>query len=246
MVGKIKRVRQKLHQRAVKCNHGDEVSAAPGLEKAPTAAEGDVLIKCPLYDSNRSAAGSPKPKPGGRMKMPDTFPSAVFAGTEISPEALVQTLKTEQKPADTSSHTGPSEKKLQSKKQRTKERRERWLSKISAIKLAKEQQVALTRRRATPVVGDMQLLADALPELSQLVSTSQRLPCRKASMPVKKKPEPTDYRQMKPVQKRKLLETESSRFSEMLQNPAFRANPLYAIGEHLRKRLKEEEEKSPR
>lgn len=53
---------------------------------------------------------------------------------------------------------------------------------ISAIKLAKEQQVALTRRRATPVVGDMQLLADALPELSQLVSSQQRLLRRKASM----------------------------------------------------------------
>ncbi|XP_048874821.1 protein FAM207A [Brienomyrus brachyistius] len=245
MVGKIKRVRQKLHQRAVKFNHGDKVSAAPDLEKAPTAAEGDVL-KCPLYGSNRSAAGSPKPEPGGGMKMLDAFPSAVFAGTQISSEALAQTLTIEQKPADASSHTGSSEKKLQSKKQRIKERRERWLSKISAIKLAKEQQVALTRRRATPVVGDMQLLADALPELSQLVSTSQRPPCRKASMPVKKKPEPTDYGQMKSVQKRKLLETESSGFSEMLKNPAFRANPLSAIGEHLRKRLKEEEEKSPR
>lgn len=71
MVGKIKRVRQKLHQRAVKCNDGDEVSAAPCLEKAPTAAEGDGL-KCPLYDSNRSVAFSHKPEPGGGMKVPLT------------------------------------------------------------------------------------------------------------------------------------------------------------------------------
>lgn len=40
---------------------------------------------------------------------------------------------------------------------------------ISAIKLAREQQVAQARRKATPVVGDMRPLADALPELSQLL-----------------------------------------------------------------------------
>lgn len=40
---------------------------------------------------------------------------------------------------------------------------------ISGIKLAREQQVAQARRKATPVVGDMRPLADALPELSQLL-----------------------------------------------------------------------------
>ena len=44
------------------------------------------------------------------------------------------------------------------------------LAEISAIKVAKEQQVALVRRKATPVVGDMRTLVDALPELSQLTA----------------------------------------------------------------------------
>lgn len=41
---------------------------------------------------------------------------------------------------------------------------------ISSIKQAKEQQAAEARRQATPVVGDMRPLADALPELSQLIA----------------------------------------------------------------------------
>lgn len=40
---------------------------------------------------------------------------------------------------------------------------------ISAIKLAREKQVELARRKATPVVGDMRTLADALPELCPFV-----------------------------------------------------------------------------
>lgn len=43
-------------------------------------------------------------------------------------------------------------------------------SEISSIKQAKEQQAAEARRQATPVVGDMRPLADALPELSQLIA----------------------------------------------------------------------------
>lgn len=46
----------------------------------------------------------------------------------------------------------------------------RFLSEISSIKQAKEQQAAEARRQATPVVGDMRPLADALPELSQLIA----------------------------------------------------------------------------
>lgn len=40
---------------------------------------------------------------------------------------------------------------------------------ISTIKQEREQKVARARRKATPVVGDMRPLADALPELSQLL-----------------------------------------------------------------------------
>ena len=43
-----------------------------------------------------------------------------------------------------------------------------------------------------------------------------------------------------------LRESETSRFSEAVKNLAHsKTNPLAAIGEHLRKRLKQEEEQGP-
>jgi len=50
------------------------------------------------------------------------------------------------------------------------------LSEISSIKLAKEKQALEARRQATPVVGDMRPLADALPELFELIGPSTTAP----------------------------------------------------------------------
>ncbi|MGH0121183.1 UNVERIFIED_CONTAM: hypothetical protein FKN15_071170 [Acipenser sinensis] len=67
---------------------------------------------------------------------------------------------------------GAGEKKL-SKKEKVKQRREKWLNKIDTIKLDREKQKALAKRKATPVVGDMQALADALPDLAELLAASK-------------------------------------------------------------------------
>lgn len=130
-----------------------------------------------------------------------------------------------------------------------KERRQRWLNKISSIKQAKEQQAAEARRQATPVVGDMRPLADALPELSQLMAPiattkTARRKSRKNQAPVKRT-EPIDFSQMKQSQKRKLIEMESIRFGEAVKTLSAKMNPLADIGEHLRKRMRQEEEQGP-
>ncbi|XP_035749863.1 protein FAM207A isoform X4 [Egretta garzetta] len=52
-------------------------------------------------------------------------------------------------------------------------RKERWLQKIESVKLAKQKQKAEAKRKATPVVGDMQPLMEALPELSDLTTGSR-------------------------------------------------------------------------
>ncbi|XP_028837953.1 ribosome biogenesis protein SLX9 homolog [Denticeps clupeoides] len=237
MVGKIKRGRQKLHQVAVKLNVAAEERSS--LERLPVPAVG-APFQIPAAAQQQAARAEPL------KQVQSSFPVGIFAGTEITPESLIQTLKfEEQKNPVQADTTGTREKKQQSKKEKMKERRERWLNKISSIKIAKEQQAAQARRKATPVVGDMRPLADALPELSKLIPASSASTHRKAQVP-KKRTEPFDFCLMKPVQKRKFLESERSRFSEAMKNPAFKSNPLAAIGEHLRKRLKqEEEEKSP-
>lgn len=251
MVGKIKHVRQKIHQEAVKLDRPESLAQPPdsalclSLEKPP--APGLHTISAPLLENNRSDA-SVNVK---QVLAESSFPTGIFAGTKITPEALVQTLKYEE-PQNVPTplpQKGPEEKKIKPKKEKMRERRERWLNKISSIKRAKEQQAAEARRQATPVVGDMRPLADALPELSQLVATAPtaltaRRKSRKNKVPVKR-PEPTDFSQMKQSQKRKLLETETSRYGDAVKTLSAKMNPLADIGEQLRKRMKQEEEHGP-
>lgn len=150
----------------------------------------------------------------------------------------------------TPAQKGPEERKLKSKKEKMKERRERWLHKISSIKQAKERQAAEARRQATPVVGDMRPLAEALPELSQLIAPAAntapaaRRKSRKNKVPVKRSC-PTDFSQMKQTQKRKLLQEETNRFGDAVKTLSAKMNPLADIGEQLKKRMKQEEEEGP-
>ncbi|XP_072496943.1 ribosome biogenesis protein SLX9 homolog isoform X2 [Notamacropus eugenii] len=135
---------------------------------------------------------------------------------------------------------GAEAKPVLSKKEKMKLRRARWLQKIDAIKAAEETRKAEARRKATAVVGDLHPLMEALPELSELVTVSR--PRRKLKSAPRQKAEPTDFSRMTPAQKRKLLDDEMARFQEVVTSPSYQADPLRAIGEHLSKRLRQEEE----
>ncbi|XP_063067779.1 protein FAM207A isoform X2 [Engraulis encrasicolus] len=264
MVGKIKRIRQKLHQDAVKVGESN-------LEKAPLLSEAKPfalpgVIKPFDVDKNDKSTD---------VTFKGSFPAGIFAGTKITAETLVQTLKYDEPPKSTPLTTsqpaaaGGGEKRQQTKKERMKERRERWLNKISAIKTAREQHVAQVKRKATPVVGDMKPLVDALPELSQLTastasgtamataststpSSSRAAKRAKADKAATKKRPPgsINLSKMKPAQKRKLVASEVSWFSEAVKSSSLKSsssssvNPLAAITEQLRKRLKQDEEQS--
>ncbi|XP_039979065.1 protein FAM207A isoform X2 [Xiphias gladius] len=223
MVGKIKHVRQKLHQEAVKLDRSSSLKVATGSVLSLRVETPPVLDlhsgTPPLLVNNK----------GEKQALAESsFPTGIFAGTKITPEALVQTLKFEETPDVT----------IPAKKE------------ISSIKQAQEQQAAEARRQATPVVGDLRPLADALPELCHLISPppatapAARRKSRKNKVPVKR-PEPTDFSQMKQSQKRKLLETESSHFSNVVKTLSGKMNPLADIGEQLRKRMRQEEEQGP-
>ncbi|XP_039237329.1 protein FAM207A-like isoform X2 [Pipra filicauda] len=81
-------------------------------------------------------------------------------------------------------------------------RKERWLQKIESVKIMKQKRKAEAKRKATPVVGDMQPLMEALPELSDLTAGGR------GRKPVKShiaKAEPSDFCLMKQAQKHRLL-----------------------------------------
>lgn len=107
-------------------------------------------------------------------------------------------------------------------------------SEIEAIKLAEQKRQAERRRRATAVVGDLQPLRDALPELLELEAGARRPPARRR---VASKPRPAELSRMTAAQRLQLLEEERARFRELLASPAYRASPLLAIGQQLAQQM---------
>ncbi|XP_047574274.1 ribosome biogenesis protein SLX9 homolog isoform X3 [Lutra lutra] len=134
----------------------------------------------------------------------------IFAGTTIDPSALVQKLD-------------PDARSVASI------RRE-----IEAIKLAERQRKAEQRRRATVVVGDLQPLREALPELLEL-ETGARQP--RARGRVNRRPRPAELSRMSAAERLQLLEEGRARFRELLASPAYRASPLLAIRQQLARQV---------
>ncbi|XP_059503054.1 protein FAM207A isoform X3 [Stegostoma tigrinum] len=206
MVGKERRLRHRLHSAAVKFN-------------VEPRARGEAQ---PRPEPRREA--EPQPPPGGdRRRDADQLSTALFAEMRIDPKTLVQNLDVDSKTV-VSSRRGDT---LQiSKKDKIKQRHERWLQKgilafylaeIEMIKLAEQKRKAQEKRKAVPVVGDMQPLADALPELTDLISASA-------------------------VANKSKREEEVARFKTTIEDTEFMANPLAVIGEQLLKRMRQEDE----
>ncbi|XP_055425805.1 ribosome biogenesis protein SLX9 homolog isoform X2 [Bubalus kerabau] len=210
-MGKVRSLRARVHQIAVRPTG----EAAPGL--ASPARE-----VAPLQASTGGVAG----------KELACLNADVFAGTTIDPSALVQQLDVETRSV-TSIKRGAEAKTVLPKKEKLKLRRERWLQKIEAIKLAEQKLKAERRRRATVVVGDLQPLRDALPELLELETGGRRPPTRRAAS----RPRPAELSRMSAVQRLQLLEEERTRFQELLASPAYRASPLLAIGRRLAEQM---------
>ncbi|KAM3854350.1 ribosome biogenesis protein SLX9 homolog isoform 1-T1 [Vipera latastei] len=216
MVGKIVR-RRRLHQ------------PAPKPAQPQQSGGEEVLSAAVLTFSANTGKGK------------GVLTSDIFSGVNIVPKILVKKLDTDSR--NLFSVIKDKDEKVMSKKEKMKMRKERWLQKIESIKLAKLQQKAEAKRKATPVVGDMHSLMDALPELSDLVTVSKFSKQRNKMQ--KKKKVLTNFNQMKSAQKCKVLEEEVAQFHKTISNPLFRANPLSVISEHLSKRLKQEKEEEP-
>ncbi|XP_039182274.1 protein FAM207A [Crotalus tigris] len=216
MVGKIAR-RRRLHQPAPKPTE-------------PQQSGGEAVLSAAVLTFSANTG-----------KGNGVLTSDIFSGVNIVPKILVKKLDTDSR--NFFSVIKDEDEKVMSKKEKMKMRKDRWLQKIESIKLAKLQQKAEAKRKATPVVGDMHSLMDALPELSDLVTVSKFSKQRNKMQ--KKKKVLTNFNQMKSAQKCKVLEEEVAQFHKTISNPLFRANPLSIISEHLSKRLKQEKEEEP-
>ncbi|KAL1771854.1 hypothetical protein HispidOSU_027477 [Sigmodon hispidus] len=206
-MGKVRALRARVHQAAVKSDREAAAGPAPrALEPAlPKASEG-----------------------GAGAKDWTLIHNDIFARTQIDPSALVQRLELDQRSV-VSLKRGTEPKTILPKKEKLRLRHERWLQKIEAIKLAEKKLKEERRRRATVVVGDLHPLRDALPELQELEARRQQ-PTRSR---VTSKPRPVELNRMSTAQRQQLLEEERTRFQELLASPSYRASPLLAIGQQL-------------
>uniref|UniRef100_A0A2K5U1C4 SLX9 ribosome biosis factor n=1 Tax=Macaca fascicularis TaxID=9541 RepID=A0A2K5U1C4_MACFA len=206
-MGKVRGLRARVHQAAVR----PKGEAAPAPRPAPEAAPPPA-----------SAAG----------KDWAFINTNIFARTKIDPSALVQKLELDVRSV-TSVRRGAEAKTVLPKKEKMKLRREQWLQKIEAIKLAEQKHREERRRRATVVVGDLHPLRDALPELLGLKASSRRQAhSREHSVPV-----PAQAVQLSALLRVRLFEEERTRFRELLASPAYRARPLVAIGQTLARQM---------
>ncbi|TEA40064.1 hypothetical protein DBR06_SOUSAS2910132 [Sousa chinensis] len=222
-MGKVRGLRSRVHKAAVRPTG----EAAPG--PTPPAREAASL---------QASAGGVGGKEWAFMN------ASVFAGTTIDPSALVQKLDVDARSSASvrrgeSRQDGPQgwapgplprAKAVLPKKEKLKLRRERWLQKIEATRLAEQERKAEQRRRATVVVGDLQPLRDALPELLELQMGGQR----RAAI----RPRAAQLSRMSAAQRFQLLEEERTRFRELLASPAYRASPLQAIGRQLAQQMR--------
>uniref|UniRef100_A0A0D9R569 SLX9 ribosome biosis factor n=1 Tax=Chlorocebus sabaeus TaxID=60711 RepID=A0A0D9R569_CHLSB len=209
-MGKVRGLRARVHQAAVR----PKGEAAPG--PAPPAPE---AVPPPA-----SAAG----------KDWAFINTNIFARTKIDASALVQKLELDVRSV-TSVGRGAEAKTVLPKKEKMKLRREQWLQKIEAIKLAEQKHREERRRRATVVVGDLHPLRDALPELLGLEASSWRQ--ARSRERESNKPRPSELSRMSTAQRQQLLEEERTRFRELLASPAYRARPLVAIGQTLARQM---------
>ncbi|XP_015334340.1 ribosome biogenesis protein SLX9 homolog [Marmota marmota marmota] len=201
-MGKVRGLRARVHQAAVRPK--GEAAPGPAPPKAREGLEGAGSLDWAFIHTD------------------------VFAKTQIDPSALVQRLELDQT-SPASLRKGAEAKAILPKKEKLRLRRERWLQKIEAIKLAEQKLKEERRRRATAVVGDLHPLRDALPELQELEAGRRQ----QARGRVSSKPRPAELSRMSAAQRRQLLEEERTRFQELLTSPAYRASPLMAIGQQL-------------
>ncbi|XP_048193225.1 ribosome biogenesis protein SLX9 homolog isoform X1 [Perognathus longimembris pacificus] len=210
-MGKVRGLRARVHQAAVRLRG----QPAPG--PAPPAPEPALL---------QASAGAAGAQDWAYVH------TDLFAKTQIDPRALVQKLDLDQKSV-VSLKRGSEAKAVLPKKEKLRLRREQWLQKIEAIKLAEKKMREERKRRATVIVGDLHPLRDALPELQELEAGGQR----QARSRVPSKPRPAELSRMSAAQRQKLLEEERIRFRELLASPAYRASPLLAIGQQLARQM---------
>ncbi|CAL4170476.1 unnamed protein product, partial [Meganyctiphanes norvegica] len=167
-MGKVKRLRQKYHNAAVKEKTETEIDLCSVKFQMP-----DIVPKLDLTTSSSKAEQS----------------SNIFSGLQIS---LSKHDQKEEKNKcdhlDTMSICSTATKKREgTKKERRKKRHEEFLQKIDAVRAAEKKVNARKKREKTVIIGDLHPMIEALPTLEELLASANKAK-KKKERPVSNKP----------------------------------------------------------
>lgn len=195
--------------------------------------------------TSMDVAGDAAIVPEFKVPEPYQITDNPFKGTKIDLSALRTKLKGDDEEADRMSFISKGSiskgKEQMKKKDKMKMRHERWLEKVESIQQTKKRRKEKMKRLKTPVVGDLEPMMSALPELSEIMQLSRdagkRADKRRQALGSQLK-----KNNLKAKQRQKLLKEERERFQKVLQHESFKSNPFETINRHLSLKIQQENE----
>jgi len=132
------------------------------------------------------------------------------------------------------------------KKEKKKLRHEIWLKKVDIIESRLKEERAKKKRQKTAVVGDLRPLHDTLPTLELLMRATGTLGGTKQARGDQAS-SGANKRKARSIEKesyqQKQMLADISLFNEVSEHPAYKADPLATIVEHLGNKMKQENPK---
>ncbi|CAL1539817.1 unnamed protein product [Lymnaea stagnalis] len=215
-MGKMKRMRQKLHTAAVKSKK----------DKSTTIKDDEEMME-------DTSLMPPPPAPS----IGENF----FQNVNIPALALLA-----QKLPDFDASSAVTSKTFKGhnlkKKDKQKIRHEVWMSKVDKLQTVKKKEKERKRKQKTPIVGDLTPIEDALPTLELLMKKSTGETTKRFFIFLhrenQEKPRPIPQEKKR---KKQLLE-DITLFHKIVQHPLFKENASGTIKEHLKHKLEMEQE----
>ncbi|RUS70855.1 hypothetical protein EGW08_021383 [Elysia chlorotica] len=214
-MGKMKRMRQKLHIAAAKSK--DTNSSAKNSDTIEGHQMTDAKFKLPIDPTALGSRGD------------NIFKDVKISSSELSPQKLPDF------DARSTITSKTFKGKNLTKKEKHKMRHDVWTAKMDAITSAKKKAKERKKKQQTPIVGDLTEMQEALPTLELLLKKSSDSAVRSAlsererSIPKEKK------------RKRQMYD-DISLFHRVSQHPLFKEDASSIIKTHLKNKIQMEKD----
>ncbi|GFO38532.1 protein fam207a-like [Plakobranchus ocellatus] len=234
-MGKMKRMRQKLHIAAAKSKDKDKSNMNSNNNVADQPME-DAQFKLPIDPTALGARGE------------NLFKDVKISSLDLTPQKL----------PDLDARSTITSKTFRgqnlTKKEKQKMRRDAWMAKMDAITSAKNKAKEKKKKQQTPIVGDMTEMEEALPTLELLMKKPSQAGAKRdhkeKERPIpkeKKRKKQIDHKEKeRPIPKekkrKKQMHDDISLFHRVLEHPLFKEDASNVIKTHLKNKIQMEKE----